>query len=63
MAQTAFASMHDSADGISWSYCDSPAYNESGLAMYIEQESLSWSEQVMTVHHSMHFQSEVLLQV
>ena len=45
MAQTAFASMHDSADGISWSYCDSPAYNESGLAMYIEQESLSWSEQ------------------
>ena len=43
MAQTAFASMHDSADGISWSYCDSPAYNESGLAMYIEQESLSYS--------------------
>lgn len=45
MAQTAFASTNDSADGTSWNYCDSPAYNESGLAMYIEKEGLSWSEQ------------------
>ena len=36
---------NDSADGTSWNYCDSPAYNESGLAMYIEKEGLSWSEQ------------------
>lgn len=28
MAQTAFASTNDSADGTSWNYCDSPAYNE-----------------------------------
>ena len=39
MAQTAFASTNDSADGTSWNYCDSPAYNESGLAMYIEKEA------------------------
>ena len=45
MAQTAFAFTNDSADGTSWNYCDSPAYNESGFAMYIEKEGLSWSEQ------------------
>ncbi len=43
LAQTSFASAHDSADGIAWNYCDSPSYGETGLAMYIEQEDLSWA--------------------
>lgn len=43
LAQTAFASAHDSADGTAWNYCDSPSYGETGLAMYIEEEGLSWN--------------------
>lgn len=43
LAQTTFAFEQDSADGIVWNYCDSPSYGETGLAMYIEQEGLSWN--------------------
>ncbi len=43
LAQTAFASAQSSADGAQWNYCDSPSYGETGLAMYVEQEGLSWS--------------------
>ncbi len=43
LAQTKHANTHASADGIRWNYCDSPSYKGTGLAMYIEQEGLSWN--------------------
>ena len=43
LAQTRYANATESADGINWNYCDSPSYKGTGLAMYIEQEGLSWN--------------------
>lgn len=44
LANTVCARMQDSADGASWSYCDSPSYAETGLAMYIEKAGMNWEK-------------------
>lgn len=58
LAQTDYARNVESKENVKWSYCDSPSYSGTGLAMYIEGEGLSWEKNPKAAP-SLHFKVDI----